>query len=262
MRHGDFTSLAPFYKHRAAYSPLVLENLTKHVGLSEGQVVADVGAGTGKLTEQLLGCHSGRIYAVEPNDAMREEGRRLLPAPTVTWLSGKGEDTTLPAGSVDWVLMASSFHWVETLRGLQEFHRILKPDGYFTALWNPRNIRGHPLHGEIEDVIHRAIPNLTRVSSGAGKFTEDMFATLLSGGYFRDVIYLEALHEEVMTKERYMGIWHSVNDIPVQAGSERWRKILTAIETIVSRERVIVVPYRTRAWVARRNDPGGTADTR
>lgn len=73
MKHGDFTELAKFYGNRPGYSKIVLECLRNHVfnSIGEGKV-ADVGAGTGKLTENLkeIGL-SG--YAVEPNAAMRAE---------------------------------------------------------------------------------------------------------------------------------------------------------------------------------------------
>ena len=52
-------------------------------------------------------------------------------------------------------------------------------------------------------------------------------------------------HDAVMTKERYMGAWRSVNDIQAQAGPERFEEIMKRIEQKVGDE--IVVPYRQRA---------------
>ena len=37
--------------------------------------------------------------------------------------------------------MGSSFHWADTLQALEEFHRILRPGGFFTAIWNPRLLK-------------------------------------------------------------------------------------------------------------------------
>lgn len=78
MQYGDFTELAKFYGNRPGYSKAVLECLKNHVfhQVKEGKV-ADIGAGTGKLTENLqsLGL-SG--YAVEPNEAMRAEAKKIL----------------------------------------------------------------------------------------------------------------------------------------------------------------------------------------
>ncbi len=73
MKHGDFTELAKFYVNRPGYSKVVLECLKNHVFNTVGKgKVADIGAGTGKLTENLaeIGLCG---FAVEPNAAMRAE---------------------------------------------------------------------------------------------------------------------------------------------------------------------------------------------
>ncbi len=249
MRQGDFTKLAKHYVHRAGYSTTVLQALACYVGaFRDGFRVADVGAGTGKLTEQLidLGLHG---YAVEPNDAMREEGIRVCKDSALfVWLEGSAEATGLPDSSVDWVLMASSFHWTKQDLALAEFYRVLKPGGFFTALWNPRDLDRSELHQRIEKRIHEAVPELRRVSSGAPKYTQGLEDTLAAAEGFRNLLFLEAAHQVAMEKDRYMGAWRSVNDIQAQAGEARFQEILLAIESEIAELDQVVVPYRTRAW--------------
>jgi SAM-dependent methyltransferase len=45
----------------------------------------------------------------------------------------------LPDGVADAVLAAQAFHWFKAEAALQEFHRILKPDGWVALLWNERD---------------------------------------------------------------------------------------------------------------------------
>ena len=59
---------------------------------------------------------------------------------------------------------------------------------------------------------------------------------------------MEAPHVEVMTKDRYMNTWRSVNDIQVQAGEEGFRRILEKIEQIIREYDEIEVPYLSRSW--------------
>lgn len=250
MKHGDFTDLAKYYIDRPGYSKNLLLYIKHHIEseLQRELVAADIGAGTGKLTENLeqIGL-SG--FAVEPNDAMRAEGRKLFEGKqTFIWSSGTAEETNLPDNSVDWVLMGSSFHWADASRAVEEFRRILKPNGFFTAIWNPRDIARSKLHTEIEDMIYKEVPNMKRVSSGGTVTTESMLEK--TGGVFRNLIFMECMHEEVMTRERYINIWRSVNDIQVQAGPDGFRRILNRINEILKDYDEISVPYKSRAWTA------------
>ena len=252
MKHGDFTELAKFYVDRPGYSLNLLRYVRAHIEATLGRkiVVADVGAGTGKLTENLaeIGL-SG--YAVEPNDAMRQEGIKLFAdQDCFEWKSGFAEETNLPDACVDWVLMGSSFHWTDAPRATREFCRILKPGGFFTAIWNPRDIQRNELHMQIENMIYKEVPNMKRVSSGNTITTEQISEKIQGGGYFKELIFMECMHDEWMAKERYMNIWRSVNDIQVQAGKEGFQRILKNIETIIHDYNEISVPYKSRAWTA------------
>lgn len=253
MQLGDFTKLAKDYINRVGYSHTVLRVIENHITNTMGAItaVADVGAGTGKLTLDLemLGLTG---YAVEPNEAMRAEGIKAFEGRnTFTWSEGFAEHTGLPDNSVDWVLMGSSFHWADTQQALEEFHRILKPGGYFTAIWNPRNIESSPFHTDIEDSIKAMVPNLNRKSSGSRANMKGMESKLLSTPFFEDLFLVEAPHQATMSKERYMGAWRSVNDIQAQAGEEVFGKILNMIEQKISGMDTIVVPYLSRAFTVR-----------
>lgn len=258
MKQGDFTALAKDYINRPGYSEMALRIILNFVeastppDLSHHCVkVADVGAGTGKLTENLAAIGLTG-YAVEPNDAMRIEGIKLFEdKDSFTWSKGTAEETGLPDNSVDWVLMGSSFHWADTSLALKEFHRILRPGGFFTAVWNPRNIESSELHMDIENSIYAMVPNLKRVSSGSRSNMADMDKKLLSTEFFTDLFLIEANHSVVMSKERYMGAWRSVNDIHAQAGDELFGNILQMIESKIADYNEIEVPYITRAFTVR-----------
>lgn len=251
MQHGDFTELAKFYYNRPGYSLEVIEMLASYIKSKmkvEDLKVADVGAGTGKLTENLI--QSGFSgYAVEPNDAMRKEGIKACEGKGFVWSKGSAEMTGLPDQSVDWVLMGSSFHWTNPQEALKEFHRILRPGGFFTAIYNPRDIQKNKLHMEIEQGVQEIVPELQRVSSGA--LQKDIAEKLLGTEYFSNLMFVEAAHEEKMTKKRYMGAWYSVNDIRVQAGEERFNQILQMIEEKIQPLDTVIVPYKIRAWTVR-----------
>ena len=252
MEHGNFTELAKSYHCRPGYSRQVVTMIAKYLGAGRRDFsIVEVGAGTGKLTGMLIELGFFGI-AVEPNDAMRAEGVSTLgEKDNFRWMKGAAENTVLPESSADWVIMASSFHWTDKKRALEEFHRILKPGGHFTAMWNPRDLEKSPLQKTIENTVYEIAPDIRRVSSGNKEHVAPIDEQLTSTGLFEDVIFIEASHEEVMTRERYLGVWRSVNDIQVQAGEKKFAEIMGEIERITASMETITVPYKTRAWTAR-----------
>lgn len=253
MQAGDYSELARNYCNRPAYSHVVLDAIVRYMGLNHGTrpSVVEVGAGTGKLTRMLLE-RGMNVAAVEPNDAMRGEGIKYTAGMGVHWIKGTGENTTLADGVADWAVMASSFHWTDPAKSLPEFFRILKPGGYLTVMWNPRDLERSDIERKIEARIAEIAPLIKRRSSGGKKYTETIADTLVSTGHFADVLFMEARHEETMTRERYLGVWMSVNDVRAQAGEEGWARIVGAIEQELGTAGEVVIPYLTRAWTARK----------
>ncbi len=124
--------------YRPGYPPEVLETLKAQCGLTPELVVADVACGTGLWTRHLLE-NGNPVFGVEPNDAMRMAGERLLAGfAGFTSVAGTAEATTLADGSVDLVTAAQAGHWFDRQRSRQEFVRILKPEGWLVLLWNER----------------------------------------------------------------------------------------------------------------------------
>lgn len=251
MRQGDFTELAKAYTHRPAYAEPVIDALIALLGTdADSGLVADVGAGTGKLTA-MLDVRGLGGFAVEPNGAMRAEGQALGLA-NFEWREGAAEVTGLPDACVDWVTMASAFHWTDAPKALAEFHRILRPGGMLTLLWNPRDIARDRLQSDIEAKIAAIAPHIRRRSSGSAAYTETLEDTLLASRLFGDLVFMEGPHVERMSAERHLGAWRSVNDIQAQAGAEGWAQILSAIEGLLAGQDEIEVLYRTRAWTVRK----------
>ena len=71
----DYTALAQHYDLRADYSKLLIKKILK-MKCRHNYPVADIGAGTGKLTKLL--CENNLIVnAVEPNKNMRFYGKKI-----------------------------------------------------------------------------------------------------------------------------------------------------------------------------------------
>lgn len=150
-----FSSRVSHYvRYRPSYPAEILDVLHAECGLTADSVVADVGSGTGLLT-QFFARNGNRVFAVEPNENMRHAGAEELRAfPNVTSVDGRGEATTLPTASVDFVTAAQSFHWMDRAAAKAEFKRILRPGGWVVLIWNFRKLTETPFLAELEALIH------------------------------------------------------------------------------------------------------------
>ena len=137
-------------------------------GLSEGGTVADVGAGTGILTGQLL-ARGLTVFAVEPNEAMRHEAEaRLGGCPGFVPVAGTAEQTRLESGSVELVVAAQAFHWFDPERFRAECGRILKPSGMAGLVWNSR-VEEDPFMEQNRAICRKYCPNFDGFSGGMAR---------------------------------------------------------------------------------------------
>jgi SAM-dependent methyltransferase len=254
MKAGDFSGLAGEYSsNRPDYSNSVLNALLGMMEIPVNEIdFADVGAGTGIWTRMVDSTGVKSTTAVEPNDDMREFGIKDSEETSITWLPGNAEETGLEPDSINMLTMASSFHWADFELATKEFHRVLKKNGRFTALWNPRLIEVNPILVEIEQHLDTLRPDIKRVSSGRSGITNHLTDMLWGSPYFEDVVYLEGRHVILMSPDRYLGAWRSVNDLQVQLGEEKFESFLTFVEQKIADSEVIEATYLTRAWSARK----------
>lgn len=142
-----------YVRYRPGYPAEVLETLRTECGLKPWHVVADIASGTGAFTRILLE-NGNSVFAVEPNQAMREAGNQLLRAfDKVTSVAGAAEETTLTSGSVDFVTAAQAAHWFDRNRARAEFVRILKPGGWCVLIWNERRTAATAFLREYEQLL-------------------------------------------------------------------------------------------------------------
>lgn len=154
---------------RPSYPQAFLDELLRQYNDPGACTVADVGAGTGKLSAQLLEC-GFRVYGVEPNPDMRATAESLLGSnPRFFSIAGCHKDVGLPPRCVDFITVAQAFHWFDPAAFRQECLRILKEPGYVFLIWNSRDL-GAPQNAAVYRLFQRFCPQFRGFSGG---FQED-----------------------------------------------------------------------------------------
>lgn len=246
---GRFDGLAPGYaRHRPQYPAQALDWILEAMAERAG-LVADVGAGTGIMTRQLAerGC---RVIGIEPNASMLEQAEAEPRLRTIEYRSGQAEATGLPANSVAAVVAAQTFHWCEADASLREFHRILKPAGAVTLLWNIHD-RTDPFTEGFWRTLHEATPEPEIVDKAhhlAGQ-------VLLTHPLFEQARLRATPNEQALDEEGLLGRAFSASFAPKDCqasarAAERLRELFHQFE----KGGRVHLRYQTHVYQARRKD--------
>ncbi|MGB0372876.1 MAG: class I SAM-dependent methyltransferase [Opitutales bacterium] len=142
-----------YIKYRPSYPRAVVDYLLESERLTRASVTADIGSGTGKLSEIFLE-KDFPIIGVEPNREMREAGESLLARYNkFESMDGTAETTGLPRDSCDLIICGQAFHWFNIPQARQEWQRILAPGGSVVLIWNERDTHSSFL-SDYEQFLH------------------------------------------------------------------------------------------------------------
>ena len=248
-----FSARADHYRRfRPGYPRAAIDLLARQCGLTSGAVVADVGSGTGILSEQLLE-RGARVIGIEPNDAMRTAAESRLGAePRFRSVAATAEATTLPGDSVDLWLAAQAFHWFDAPRARTEALRVLRTGGFAALLWNERPPEPGAFFGEYEALLRRHAPEYTTIA--ARRVDEASMREFLGGtmqvARFANPQSLNyvGLEGRLLSSSYAPASGHPEHE-PMLAG-------LRALFDRYSRDGEIVYPYETRVYHAQLKPSG------
>lgn len=186
---GAYDSVRPAYPDEAV-AALVDAARRARGSAASGQDgplrAADIGAGTGKMSE-LLARAGLLVDAVEPSEAMRAQASSIE---GVTWHDGVAEQTGLPNDLYDIVVFAQSWHWVDSERAGLEAARMLRPGGALGIVWNQMDVS--------IPWVHR----LTRIMRSGDVHRPDKPPT--PGGGFAPMTLTQVAWEDRMTPEQIL----------------------------------------------------------
>ncbi|MCX6879204.1 MAG: methyltransferase domain-containing protein [Verrucomicrobia bacterium] len=241
----DYTHLAEHYVYRPGYAPRAIDRILAVAQIRNGDLCCDIGAGTGKLTTELLR-RGLTVDAVEPNQAMRNIGAaKTSRFSKVRWVVGTGESTGMTANRYSLVTYGSSFNTTQRHAALIESARILRHNAWFACLWNYRD-RNDPIQEQVDSLICRHIPGFSR-----GSRSEDQTEIIRSSTAFAEIVCIEEHISHLLPTASWLNAWRSHATLIQQAGSA-FEQILSEIKVLVSRLAgdEIQVPYVTRVWAA------------
>lgn len=237
---GAYDSVRPAYPDEAVAALVEAARRARGAdasGQSGPLRAADIGAGTGKMSE-LLARSGLLVEAVEPSEAMRAQASSIE---GVTWHDGVAEQTGLPNDLYDIVVFAQSWHWVDSERAGLEVERILAPGGVLGIVWNQMDVS--------IPWVHR----LTRIMRSGDVHRPDRPPT--PGGGFAPMTLTQVAWEDRMTPEQILtlGTTRSSYIRSSEAGRARMQENLRwyLYEHLgYAPGEQVTIPYATLVWLA------------
>ncbi len=172
-------------------------SLIKKMDIKEGDVILDVGCGTGRLALSVVKMvgPSGKVTGLDPSS------NRILVAnqkmtnhsyPNLQFMVGKAEDmSAFSEDSFDGVYFSSVFHWIgEKEKALGEANRVLKTGGRIGITMPSPDGFSIILRKIISDVLSRSpyVELVKRTPGPSHLITKEELETLLLQAGFTDII--------------------------------------------------------------------------
>ena len=178
-----------YVKYRPDYPREIISMFHERIGLQPDWKIADVGCGTGISCRMFLE-NGNEVFGVEPNDDMRQAAidqfagqSRFHP------IKGSAEATGLSDRSVDLVVVAQAFHWLDKSAAAKEFKRILRsdPGGYVAVIWNSRLATPNPFAIEYDALLTRWGTDYKQVAHRTPMSVEE-FVAIFAASFERIVL--------------------------------------------------------------------------
>jgi SAM-dependent methyltransferase len=125
---------AQYDRSRPGYPQELIQEACTLAGLEPGDLVLEIGCGSGQLTRDLLAAGL-EVVAVEPGAQLLSlAAGHLDGAGEVTFVNSRFEDAELPSRRFRAVFAASSFHWIDPGVSWAKVADVLVPGGTFALL--------------------------------------------------------------------------------------------------------------------------------
>lgn len=248
-----FSSRADNYsKFRPRYPEAIISFLESEKILYKDSIIADIGSGTGILSEIFLK-HDNTVFGIEPNIDMRNAAELILKKyQNFHSIDGSAECTNMEESSTNIITVAQAFHWFDQMEARKEFKKILKPNGYVVLIWNNRKRSGSKFLEQYEELLQAYGTDYKTISNLQIDFEQFYGIGKNSEGYIREVFDNYQFLDYLGLKGRLLSTSYApLDDHP------NYNNMITELEKIFeenNQKGLVKFDYETEVYYGRLHD--------
>ncbi|WP_210162961.1 class I SAM-dependent methyltransferase [Pleomorphomonas oryzae] len=214
---------AAYHSARPDYPDWVYDMLVTRCGLRPGTKVFEIGAGTGTATRRLLALGADPLVAIEPDARLADFLEASLPDQPLKVLRAPFEEAALPEVAFDLGICAAAFHWLDEETALQKVARLLKPGGWWAAIWNIFGDASRP--DPFHDATHELLSGFDSPSAGTrgipfGLDAEARTEAIKRSGAFDIVDYKIVPWQLVLTADETVALYATYSNLTAREDRE------------------------------------------
>ncbi len=208
-----------YHRARPEYPDWVYATLCERCGLAPGAAVFEIGAGTGTATRRLLELGAAPLVAVEPDARLATFLRESNPDAALSVLTSPFEDAVLEEARFDLGVSATAFHWLDEESALTKIARLLRPGGWWVAVWNVfgDDSRPDPFHDATAELVRgRSSPSAGTGGRPFALDTQSRLAAIDRVGAFDEAEHQSSVWSLVLDPDETAALYATYSNINIR----------------------------------------------
>jgi ubiquinone/menaquinone biosynthesis C-methylase UbiE len=187
MKKPYYYKAVLYDKYRWEYPSNAINYIILNTDLNKTKVIADYGAGTGKLMKHFINTVS-KIHAIEPDENMLSI-LKMKEYKNVEIIGSESHNSKeIKDASIDVIMTAHALHWFDFEKTIIEFNRVMKDGGILVDV-NNHFFDHSTIHTEIKEVLQKYkknIQDMRNMGSVEGYFSKENIKKEKFGFKFKD----------------------------------------------------------------------------
>ena len=248
-----FNQMSDYYdKYRPNYPREITDKIIKKADLCAGSKLLEIGAGSGKATEQFAN-FGFEMLCIDPGEDLVKKGNDKFHDKNIKFIVSRFEDYAASAEYFDAIVSAQAFHWVPKPLGFEKCFATLKEGGFLFLFWNIEIIKDTDFDRELLRILEKFSAFTSAVlEENYEKRMATISSEISESGFFACPEITHSHWEKAYTAEEYFG-FVSTGNVFIQNSEEVKKACLEELKLLAEKYNGIKRQYVCELYSAQKS---------